>query len=88
VLALNNPFAHFNPDSKHKFQGFLKNQVKQGLSLLIVTHDIGYVLDISDKIIFASRENMIYFDSPQAILDCDIPMVNRFIQQTEHKVSI
>ena len=88
VLAFNNPFAHFNPDSKHKFQRFLINQVKQGLSLLLVTHDIGYVLDISDKIIFASRENMIYFDSPQAILDCDIPMVNRFIQQTENKVSI
>lgn len=88
VLALNNPFAHFNPDSKHKFQGFLENQVKQGLSLLIVTHDIGYALDISDKIIFASRENIIYFDSPRAILDCDIPMVNGFIHIAENKVSI
>ena len=88
VLALNNPFAHFNPDSKHKFQDFLKNQVKQGLSLLIVTHDIGYALDISDKIIFASSENIIYFDSPQAILDCDIPMVNGFIRQAENRVSI
>lgn len=30
VLALNNPFAHFNPDSKHKFKDFLKTRSKKG----------------------------------------------------------
>lgn len=85
VLALNNPFAHFNPDSKKKFKIFLQNQVKKGLSLLIVTHDVDYALDISDKIIFASRESIVYFDSPQAILDCDSPMVNSFIHQVAHE---
>ena len=86
VLALNNPFAHFNPDSKQKFKDFLQKKINQGLSLLIVTHDIDYALDISDKIIFASRDNIIYFDSTQAILDCDIPVVKGFIHKTENKV--
>jgi len=85
VLALNNPFANFNPDSKHKFQTFLKNQVKKGVSLLIVTHDIDYALDVSDKIIFANRDNLIFFDSAQAMLNCDIPMVNQFIHHPENK---
>ena len=85
VLALNNPFAHFNPDSKHKFQAFLKNQVKKGLSLLIVTHDIDYALDVSDKFIFASRDNIIFFDSARAMLNCDIPVVNQYIHHSENK---
>jgi ABC-type transporter Mla maintaining outer membrane lipid asymmetry ATPase subunit MlaF len=85
VLALNNPFAHFNPDSKQKFQAYLKNQVKKGLSLLIVTHDIDYALDISDKFIFASRDNIIFFDSAQAMLNCDIPVVNQYIHHSENK---
>jgi len=85
VLALNNPFAHFNPDSKHKFQAFLENQVNKGLSLIIITHDVPYALNISDKIIFANRENLIYFNSAQAILNCDIPMVNQFINLSQNR---
>jgi len=81
ALALNNPFVHFNNDSKHQFQKFLSSQVKKGRSLLFVTHDIPYALDISDKIIFASQENLLHFDSKQAILNCDIPVVSQFINR-------
>lgn len=86
VLALNNPFAHFNSDSKHLFQAFIENQVNKGLSLLIVTHDIPYALDISDKIIFVCQQNLFYFNSKQAILDCDIPIVNQFISLHKNQV--
>lgn len=88
VLALNNPFAHFNSDSKHKFKAFLKNQVKKGLSILMVTHDIPYALRISDKIIFADRENLIFFDSAEAVLDSDVAMVNQFINLPENRARI
>jgi len=85
VLALNNPFAHFNSDSKRQFKTFLKNQVEQGLSLLLVTHDIPYALNISDKIIFANRENLYHFNSTQAVLNCDIPEVSEFINRPENQ---
>lgn len=87
VLALNNPFAHFNRESKHRFQAFLDKQLKRGLSLLLVTYDIPYTLAISDKIIFANRENLIFFASSQAVLNSDIPMVNQFINLAENQVS-
>lgn len=85
VLVLNNPFAYFNSDSKQKFQIFLKQQVAQGLSLLLITHDIPYALNISDKIIFVSQNNVIYFDNKQAILNCDIAEVNAFINHPENR---
>ena len=86
VLALNNPFAHFNSDSKQQFQIFLKNQVEKGLSLLLATNDIAYALATSNKIIFANRENLYHFNSPQAILNCEIPEVSEFIQRPENQV--
>ncbi len=85
VLAINNPFAHFNSDSKHKFKLFLKQQVEQGLSLLIVTHDIPFALSISDKIIFTDQKNLHYFDSRDAILNNDIPEVNQFLNCPENQ---
>ncbi|NOQ87831.1 MAG: ATP-binding cassette domain-containing protein [Gammaproteobacteria bacterium] len=87
VLALNNPFSHFNHDEKKQFQSFLKKQVDRGLSLLLVTHDIPYALNISDKIIFADQKNVHYFDSRQAILNCDIPEVNEFINRPENRAT-
>ena len=83
VLALNNPFAHFNSEDRHKFQAFLESRVRQGLSLLLVIHDIPYALDISDKIIFVSRENLFCFDSVQAMKNSDIAMVKQFLKLAE-----
>jgi ABC-type transporter Mla maintaining outer membrane lipid asymmetry ATPase subunit MlaF len=79
VLVLNNPFAHFNKDSKTLFQAFLANQIKKGLSLLTVTHDIHYALNSSDKIIFLDRNNLHQFNSKQATLNCGIPIVDEFL---------
>jgi len=85
VLVLNNPFAHFNSDSKHKFQAFLKKQIDKGLSILLVTHDVHYALDVSDKIIFASQENLLQFDSKQALLNCNTPIVHEFMTRPENQ---
>lgn len=85
VLAINNPFAHFNSDSKHIFKLFLKQQVELGLSLLIVTHDIPYALSISDKIIFADQKNLHQFDSREAMLSSGIPEINEFLNSPENQ---
>ncbi len=87
ALVLNNPFAHFNSDSKYKFQAFLKNQIKKGLSILFITHDVHYAIDISNNIIFASKENLLQFDSKQALLNCNIPIVREFITRPENQAT-
>ena len=85
VLVINNPFAHFNSDSKQNFKLFLKQQVEQGLSLLIVTHDTPYALSISDKIIFADQKNLHHFDSRESILNSDIPEIIEFLNCPENR---
>ena len=80
VLALNNPFAHFNKDSRSLFETFLSKQAKKGLCLIMVVHDVDYAINNSDRIIFTDRENLYQFHSNQAFLNCGIPIVNNFIQ--------
>lgn len=80
VLVLDNPFTHFGNESKLQFQSFLAAQVIKGLSLLIVTNDIPYVLDNADRIIFAERDNLHVFTTREALLDCDIPTINEYIR--------
>lgn len=85
VLVLNNPFVHFNSDSKHNFQAFLESQVNKGLSILFVTHDVHYALEVSDRIIFVSQENLLQFDSKQALLNCKTPIVHEFMARPENQ---
>ena len=80
VLALDNPFTHFDNDTKLQFQSFLNARVNQGLALLIATHDIAFALKYSDRILFAEKDNLHYFTSQAALLDCDIPVINEFIR--------
>jgi len=87
ILVLNNPFVHFNSDSKHKFQAFLKSQIEKGLSILFVTHDVHYAVSISDKIIFASKETLLQFDSKQALLQCNTAIVREFMTRSENQAA-
>lgn len=83
VLVLDKPFTHFDHESKRQFKRFLVDQVSNGLSLLLVSDDLQYALNISDRIIFVERENLYHFDSKQAILNCDIAIVNEYLRLQE-----
>jgi ABC-type transporter Mla maintaining outer membrane lipid asymmetry ATPase subunit MlaF len=80
VLALDNPFTHFDIASKHRLQAFLIDRVKNGLALLITTPDIKFVQKYSDRILFAEKDKLHYFASQAALLACDIPAVNEYIR--------
>jgi polar amino acid transport system permease protein len=83
VLVLDKPFTHFDHESKCQFQRFLANRVNNGLSLLLASDDVQYALNISDRIIFVDRESLFHFDSKQAILNCDIAVVNEYLKLQE-----
>ena len=80
ILVLDTPFTHFDIDTKAQFQQFLANKVAKGLSLLLVTHDIPYALNYSDRIIFAEQDKLHHFDSKQEILNSNNPVINQYIK--------
>ncbi len=83
VLVLDKPFTHFDHESKNQFKRFLVDQVNNGLSLLLLSDDVQYALNISDRIIYVDRENLLQFDSKQAILNCDKAIVSEYLRLQE-----
>lgn len=81
VLVLNNPFTHYDNDTKYQFQNYLANKVKDGLSILITTNDITFALNHSDNIIFAEQDMLHCFDSKSSLESCTIPSINEYMQQ-------
>ena len=83
VLVLDKPFTHFDHHSKRQFQQYLVDKVNNGLSLLLLSDDVQYALNTSDRIIFVDRENLYHFNSKQAIFNCDIAIVNDYLRHQE-----
>ncbi len=79
VLVLDNPFTHFDIDTKREFQRYLKHKVKLGLSVIMRTSDIPFVLKNSDTIIFTEKENLHCFDSAQALLSSANPVIQEYM---------
>ena len=80
ILVLDTPFTHFDIDTRAHFQKFLTNRVAKGLSLLLLTDDIPYALNYSDRIIFAEKDKLHYFNSKQEILNSNNPVINQYIK--------
>ena len=79
LLVLHKPFRHFDNDSKRLFQQFLTDRINKGISVLLVTDDIPYALNNSDRIIFTEKENLYLFNSKEEALTCNIPSINKYI---------
>lgn len=80
ALVLDNPFTHFDIDTKPRFQSYLRKKVDQGLSLLTITHDIDFVCSDSDSIIFVDSDQLHTFNSTQMLLDSHIPAVRDYVR--------
>lgn len=84
VLILDAPFTLFDIESTKKTQQYLLEKVRQGLSLIQISHDIPYVLESSTKFVFLNKEILHIFHSKRDVLNCDIPAVREYL--THHEV--
>jgi ABC-type transporter Mla maintaining outer membrane lipid asymmetry ATPase subunit MlaF len=81
VLVLDNPFINFDRNIRKDFQNYLNSKIKQGLSILMVTQDIRYALNHSDRIIYVDHENLHIFDSVADLRHSDIAAITRYLGQ-------
>ena len=55
ILILDEPFANIDPSSQFRLIGLLKNLNKKGATLLISSHDLNHVTEISSRIILMEK---------------------------------
>lgn len=69
LLLLDEPFAGLDYPSALAVRDIIKMNKEQGLSQIIVTHDLEYIFDISDHCLIV-KNGRLYFDgSPQEALE-------------------
>ncbi len=67
ILLLDEPVAGVNPVLREKIKTILKQIQKNGKTILLIEHDMKFVLDIADEIIVLNYGEEIAFGSPHDI---------------------
>jgi ABC-type branched-subunit amino acid transport system ATPase component len=69
LLMLDEPAAGLNPRETAELSAFLKSVAWEGLTLLVVEHDMSFVHDLCDRTVVLNFGRLIYQGSTRGVQD-------------------
>ena len=79
LLLLDEPTAGLDPDSSDAFCSLLRSLHRElGLTVVMVTHDLDTIYDISTHVAVLADKCVVVHASPQEVVQCDHPFVHEF----------
>ena len=67
LLMLDEPTAGVNPRIRQELRTILKNLRKEGKTILLIEHDMEFVMDISDKVIVLNEGKVLREGRPKDV---------------------
>jgi branched-chain amino acid transport system ATP-binding protein len=71
LLMLDEPAAGLNPRETAELSAFLKSTAREGLTLLVVEHDMSFVHDLCERTVVLNFGRLIYEGSTRGVQDDD-----------------
>jgi ABC-2 type transport system ATP-binding protein len=59
LLILDEPFANLDPSSQIRLKNLLKDLKRQGMTLLISSHDLSHVIEVCDRIVLLEKGQVV-----------------------------
>ncbi len=83
VLLLDEPTSALDPELREEVRDVLRRLANDGLTLLLVTHDLDLARDVADRILFFHQGRILESGTPEQILDHPRnPRLLEFIRKT------
>ena len=76
LIMLDEPTAGVNPKVRQELKEILKKKKKQGKTILLIEHDMDFVMDICDEIIVLNQGTVLKIGKPE-IIDLQIKVAIR-----------
>lgn len=67
IILFDEPTSALDPEVVYDVLKVMKDLAKEGMTMVVVTHEMGFAKDVSDKVIFMADGYVIEEDSPQQI---------------------
>ena len=80
VLCFDEPTSALDPELSGEVLNTIRRLAQQNRTMIIVTHEMGFAKEVSDRILFMSDSAIIAAGTPKYIFEeCDNPAVRNFV---------
>lgn len=69
ILLFDEPTSALDPEMVKDVLGTMKDLAKAGMTMVIVTHEMGFAKEVSDRVIFMDGGYIVEEGTPQAVFD-------------------
>jgi polar amino acid transport system ATP-binding protein len=82
VLLFDEPTSALDPEMVGEVLSLMKELAKEGMTMVVVTHEIGFAAEIADRVIFMDQGKIICEGTPEEIIEkSTIPRVKEFFSK-------
>jgi len=67
ILLLDEPVAGVNPTLANKLKGFIRELNDDGITFLVIEHDMGFIMDLADPIVVLDQGSVLVEGEPEAV---------------------
>ncbi len=79
ILFFDEPTSALDPELTGEVLKVIKQLAKEHMTMIIVTHEMQFAKEVSDRIVFLENGNVIIDDVPDRVFDTDNKRVREFI---------
>ncbi len=69
VILFDEPTSALDPEMIKEVLDVMKNLAEEGMTMIIVTHEMGFAKNVADRVFFMDRGNILEDDSPENIFN-------------------
>ncbi|AII15094.1 amino acid ABC transporter, ATP-binding protein [Campylobacter iguaniorum] len=82
IILFDEPTSALDPEMIGEVLGIMKDVAKEGLTMLVVTHEMGFARNVANRIFFMDKGVIAVDDSPKNLFEnCTHPRLNEFLNK-------
>jgi polar amino acid transport system ATP-binding protein len=69
LMLFDEPTSALDPELVGDVLDVMKNLAKAGMTMIVVTHEMGFAKEVADKVVFIDKGQIVESGSPKQVLD-------------------
>ena len=83
VLLFDEPTSALDPEMVDEVQELMRSLAQDGMTMMVVSHDIGFACDLADRIVFLEKGQVIEVDTPEELQNSANERVREFLARRQ-----
>jgi polar amino acid transport system permease protein len=80
IMLFDEPTSALDPEKVNEVLQVIENLAGEGITMVIVTHEMNFAFSVSDRIVFMEKGRVVCDDSPQALRSGENPRITEFLK--------